>query len=296
MEDFAPERTIWQHLHKTAFTQSWVDVNGVKTRYVQAGPADGVPVIMIHGTAGTWECFCANLESHAQHFNCFALDMVGSGFSDKPDVDYEIPFYVDHVRGFMAALGIANASLIGVSLGAWIASKLAIDHPECVRSLTLLAASGLLVNHETMGGIRGQRTKAVDDPSWDNIRNVFTSLIHDERNRIQDLIFIRQAVYRQPEMKMAMAHILCLQDPEIRTRNTIPAEDWKRIQAPTLIITAPDDKEDYYQTSLAIAKLIADAQTFEIRGVRHWANFEKPEAFNPVSLDFLMRKAVARAA
>jgi pimeloyl-ACP methyl ester carboxylesterase len=296
MADFVPERTIWQHLHKTAFAQGWVDVNGVKTRYVQTGPADGVPVIMIHGTAGTWECFCANLESHSQRFNCYALDMVGSGFTDKPDVDYEIPFYVEHVRGFMAALGISNASLIGVSLGAWIASKLAIDHPECVRSLTLLAASGLLVNHETMGGIRGQRTKAVDDPSWDNIRNVFTSLIHDERNRIQDLVFIRQAVYRQPEMKTAMAHILCLQDPEIRTRNTVPTEDWKRIQAPTLIITAPDDKEDYYQTSLAIAKLIPDAQTFEIRGVRHWANFEKPEMFNAVSLDFLMRKAVARAA
>jgi pimeloyl-ACP methyl ester carboxylesterase len=196
----------------------------------------------------------------------------------------------------MAAMGIENASLMGVSLGAWIASRLAIDHPECVRSLTLLAASGLVVNRETMGSIRSMRTKAVDDPNWENIRGVFTSLIHDERNRIQDIVFIRQSVYRQPEMKKAMDHILCLQDPEIRTRNTIPAEDWKRIQAPTLIITAPDDKEDYYQTSLAIAKLIPDAQTFEIRGVKHWANFEKPEVFNPVSLDFLLRKATARAA
>jgi pimeloyl-ACP methyl ester carboxylesterase len=296
MQDFVPERTIWQHMHKIAFTQGFVDVNGVTTRYVRAGPSDGVPLILIHGTAGTWECFCANLEAHARHFNCLALDMVGSGFSGKPDVDYEIPVYVDHVRGFMAAMSIANASFMGVSLGAWIASKLAIDHPECVRSLTLLAASGVVVNRETMGGIRSQRTKAVDEPSWDNIRSVFTSLIHDEGNRIQDLVFIRQAVYRQPEMKKAMAHILCLQDPDIRARNTIPADDWRRIKAPTLIITAPDDKEDYYQTSLAIAKLIPDAQTFEIRGVKHWANFEKPDVFNPVSLDFLMRKAAARAA
>jgi 2-hydroxy-6-oxonona-2,4-dienedioate hydrolase len=296
VQDFVPERTIWQHMHKTAFAQGFVDVNGVTTRYVQAGPADGVPLIMIHGTAGTWECFCANLETHARHFNCFALDMVGSGFSSKPDVDYEIPFYVDHVRGFMAAMGITSASFMGVSLGAWIASKLSIDHPHCVRSLTLLAASGVVVNRETMGGIRSQRTKAVDEPTWNNIRSVFTSLIHEESNRIQDLVFIRQAVYRQPEMKQAMAHILCLQDPDIRARNTIPADDWRRITAPTLIITAPDDKEDYYQTSLTIAKLIPDAQTFEIRGVKHWANFEKPEVFNPVSLDFLMRKTAARAA
>jgi len=63
-----------------------------------------------------------------------------------------------------------------------------------------------------------------------------------------------------------------------------------------LIINAPDDKEDYYQTSLAIAKLIPEVQTFEIRGVKHWANFEKPDVFNPVSLEFLTRKAAARAA
>jgi 2-hydroxy-6-oxonona-2,4-dienedioate hydrolase len=296
MTDFVPERTIWQHLHKTAFTQGWVNVNGVNTRYVQAGPKDGLPVMFIHGTAGTWECFCANLESHAKHFNCLALDMVGSGFSDKPDLDYEIPFYVDHIRGFMAAMGVGNASLVGVSLGAWVASRLAVEHPELVRTLTLLAASGVVVNKETMGGIRSMRTKAVDEPTWDNIRNVFTSLIHEERNRIQDLVFIRQAVYRQPEMKKAMNHILCLQDPEIRTRNTIATEDWKRITAPTLIITAPDDKEDYYQTSLAVAKLIPNAQTFEIRGVKHWANFEKPEVFNPVSLDFLLRNTAAQAA
>jgi 2-hydroxy-6-oxonona-2,4-dienedioate hydrolase len=296
MEDFVPERTVWQHMHDTAFTQGWVDVNGVRTRYVQAGPADAPPLVMIHGTAGTWECFCANLKSHAKHFNCFALDMVGSGFSDKPDIDYEIPFYVDHVRGFMAAMGIANASLMGVSLGAWVAARMAIDHPGLVRTMTLLAASGLVVNRETMGSIRSMRTRAVDEPTWDNIRNVFTTLIYDERNRIQDLVFIRQAVYRQPAMKKAMAHILCLQDPDIRARNTIPTEDWKRISAPTLIINAPDDKEDYYQTSLAIAKLIPDVQAFEIKGVKHWANFEKPDVFNPVSLDFLMRKAVAQAA
>jgi pimeloyl-ACP methyl ester carboxylesterase len=296
MADFVPERTIWQHLHKTAFTQDWVNVNGVNTRYVQAGPKDGLPVVFIHGTAGTWECFCANLESHAKHFNCLAMDMVGSGFSDKPDLDYEIPFYADHIRGFMAAMGIGKASLVGVSLGAWVASRLAIEHPELVRTLTLLAASGVVVNKETMGGIRSMRTKAVDEPTWDNIRNVFTSLIHEEHNRIQDLVFIRQAVYRQPDMKKAMNHILCLQDPEIRARNTIATEDWKRIAAPTLIITAPDDKEDYYQTSLTVAKLIPNARTFEIRGVKHWANFEKPEVFNPVSLDFLLRNTAARAA
>ena len=111
-------RSIWGHLMRTSFQQGWVDVAGVRTRYVQAGPADAPAVVMLHGTASSWECFSANLHQHSKHFNCYAIDMVGSGLTDKPDYDYEIPVYVAHVRGFMAAMNIKRASLIGVSLGA----------------------------------------------------------------------------------------------------------------------------------------------------------------------------------
>lgn len=284
-------RSIWRHLMATPLRQDYVDVAGIRTRYVQAGSPDKPALIMLHGTAGTWECFAANLAAHAQHFNCYAFDMIGSGFSDKPDIDYEIPVYVEHVRKFMATVGLKRASIIGVSLGAWIACRFAIDHPEKVDKLTLLASSGMLANAQTMGSIRSARTNAVDNPTWETIKGIFTTLIYDERNRIPDLVAIRQATYRQPEMKTAMRHILCLQDPEIRARNLIPEEDWKRLAAPTLVFAAPDDREEYYKTAYRIRDLAKDARVIEIQEVKHWGQFEKPDDFNRNNLEFLLGAA-----
>lgn len=286
-------RSIWGHLMRTSFRQGWVDAGGISTRYVQAGPPDAPALVMLHGTGSSWECFCANLEAHACEYNCFALDMVGSGFTDKPDHDYEIPVYVDHVRRFMDAVGVEKASFMGVSLGAWVSAQFALTYPEMVGTLTLLAPSGRIANRETMGRTRGVRTRAVDDPSWENIKPVFNSILYREEDRIPDIIAVRQAVYRLPEMKRAMDHILCLQQEDIRPRNLIADTDWQRIRARTLIILAPDDAADYYQTGLAISKLIPAAQTFEIRGVKHWAQFENPTLFNRIHLAFLNGELLA---
>ncbi len=280
-------RSIWGHLMRVPFEQAWADADGVSTRYVRAGPKDAPALIMLHGTGSSWECFCATLESHSKHFNCFAIDLAGSGFSDKPDVPYEIPFYVEHVRAFMDAVGVSKASFMGVSLGAWVTSRFVITYPERVEKITLLASSGLIVNKETMGRTIGVRSKAVDDPSWENIKPVFNSILFAEKDRIPDLIQLRQQIYLQPEMKRAMDHILVLQQEEVRQRNNITEDEWRTVQKPVLIILAPDDNPDYLVTGKRIAELAPNARTFEITGVKHWAHFEKPDVFNPVNLEFL---------
>lgn len=291
MMEVSEYRSIWSHLKTTTLRQGWVDAGGIGTRYVQAGPADAPALVMLHGTGGTWECFSAILEEHSKHFNCFAIDFVGSGFSDKPDTPYEIPYYVEHVASFMDAMGIDKASLIGVSLGAWVSARFAVTYPQRVEKMTLVAPAGLVVNKETMGRTKGMRTRAVDDPSWENIKTIFNSIIHDEKNRIPDLIHIRQSVYLQPEMKQAMKNILVLQDEKTRTRNLIPEEDWRSIQAPILVVLAPDDNPDFYITGQRVAELAPNSRTVEIRGVKHWAQFEKPDVFNAHNLAFLLGQA-----
>ena len=280
-------RSIWTHLLRTSFTQGWVDAGSIKTRFVQAGDKNAPVLIMLPGTASSWESFCANLESHARHFNCLAIDLVGSGFSGKPDIDYEISTYVDHVLAFMKAMQVTRASFMGVSLGAWIAARIAVNHPDMVEKLVLIAASGMMSHSQTMGRIKGTRTKAVDEPSWANIESVFEPLIYNENDRIPDLIAVRQAAYRQPEMRRAMGHILCLQDPDIRARNLIAESEWRSIKAPTLIVVAPDDSEMFHETAVRAAELILDAKTIEIKHVRHWPHFERPDLFNAASVSFL---------
>lgn len=280
-------RSVWLHLLKTPFTQGYVDAGGIRTRYVQAGDPSKPAVLMLHGTAGSWENFSANIAPLSEHFNCFGIDMIGCGFSSKPDIDYEVPTYVKHARDFLAAVGVRRASVMGCSLGAWVAARFALTHADMTDKLVLLSAAGLFANASNMSRIRNVRSKSVEDPSWENIKPIFDHLIAREEDRIPDIIAVRQAAYRQPEMARAMQHILCLQDPEIRPRNLISEDEWRRIEAPALVVGSLGDKDEYLETARRVSKLMPNARYVEMPVVAHWPQFEDPAAFNPMCIEFL---------
>jgi pimeloyl-ACP methyl ester carboxylesterase len=283
----AEYRSIWTELREVAFTQGWLDAGGVRTRYVEAGAKDGPAVVMLHGTGGHWETFAANLGPLSEHFRCVAIDMVGSGFSSKPDRDYEIPVYVEHLAAVMDALGIERASLLGTSLGSWAASRFALTHPERTERLVLMSPAGLMATASNMARIRAERTKAVERADWDSIRAVFVNLIADESNRIPDLIALRQAIYRLPETREALDHVLILQDAEVRERNLITEDEWAAIAVPVLVIASGKDHNEYQSTARKVAGLIPNARVLEMPQARHWPHFEDPGTFNAAAVRFL---------
>ncbi len=287
----APYRSVWTDVLETAFEYGWIDIAGVRTRYLRAGPKDAPTVMMLHGTSGTLETFSANLTAHAAHFQCIAFDMVGSGFSDKPDHDYEIPTYVEHTRRLMDALHIQRASFIGVSLGAWIACSFAVQYPQRVEKLILLSTPGLLNNVRTQGRAQTERTNAVENPTLEVVRGVLGKLIRDPSKITGDMVAIRQKTYSAPGAKEAMAHVMVLQKPEVRERNNIPEDAWRKITAPALVIASVDDKNVWLDTAYALQKLLPNMQLVEMPGVNHWPHFEEPEQFNQLSVDFLKASA-----
>jgi pimeloyl-ACP methyl ester carboxylesterase len=285
-----PYRSLWTSLMDVSFRQHWIDVDGVSTRVAEAGSPDLPGLVLLHGTGGHWETFAPNLKALSQHFHCVAIDMVGNGFSDKPDYDYEIAVYVDHVRGVMDALGLQRASLIGMSLGAWVSARFALDHPDRIDRLVLLSPAGLIATESNMARIRAERTKAVQDPTWESIKAMFDHLIADERNRIPDVVALRQAIYRQPETLQVIDHVLILQDPAARDRNLLTEAQWSAIKAPTLVVASGKDHGEYQSTARRVAALIPDAEVFDMPEVRHWPHFEDPEAFNEAAVRFLTQR------
>jgi pimeloyl-ACP methyl ester carboxylesterase len=114
---------------------SQVDVDGLTINYDVQGT--GEPLLLIPYLSADHACYAFQLPAYTEHFSCIAIDLPGTGESDKPAGPYSTEGYADQVAAFLGAIGVERAHVAGVSLGAAIGIHLAARHPERVRSLSL---------------------------------------------------------------------------------------------------------------------------------------------------------------
>ncbi len=224
--------TIWNELAGLDFAVKTVDAAGIPTRSLQAGSGDEA-VVFLHGTSGHLEAFARNIAVHAAHYECHAIDMLGHGYTGKPDYAYEIPRYVEHLVNYLDAVGLDKVHLVGESLGGWVAAHLASEQPERVLSLQLLAAGGTVANPEIMERIRTSTTKAVQSDDVELTRARLRLLMHDPVDATEELVEARHRIYHQPDFVANIHNLLSLQDMETRQRNLLRPDRLARIQAPT---------------------------------------------------------------
>ncbi|BAY21311.1 alpha/beta hydrolase fold protein [Calothrix sp. NIES-2100] len=105
----------------------------------------GMPIIFLHGAWNDSSQWVSVMESVSQHFNCFALDLLGCGESDNPNVHYSVELQVECLAQLLEALKLEKVYLIGHSLGGWIAASYALKYPEQVEGLVLLSPEGIAI-------------------------------------------------------------------------------------------------------------------------------------------------------
>ena len=115
-----------------------VQVDGLTINYEVQG--DGDPLLLIPYLSADHACYAFQLPAYTEHFRCIAIDLPGTGESDKPAGPYSTEGYADQVDAFLGAIGVEQAHVAGVSLGAGVAMHLAARHPGRVRSLSLHSA------------------------------------------------------------------------------------------------------------------------------------------------------------
>jgi 2-hydroxy-6-oxonona-2,4-dienedioate hydrolase len=281
-------RSVWRYLMTATFRQDFVDAGGLRTRYLQAGNPDNPPLLLLHGTGGHWEAFCANIKPLSEHFNCFAPDLMGCGFTDKPDTPYEIADYIAHLLAFMDKLKIHRASFIGVSLGSWIIARLAQQHPSRVDKAILVSPSGYKMLPAESATIAVDRRASGLDPSWDNVKKVISALFFDKQKVMDDLIAVRQAVYSLPGMdKLMNRNLTLIVDRELRAKNNLTEAEWRGIKAPILVVAHVDTKDFWLETAYDVIKLLPNGTLTEIKQTGHWSQLEQSDEFNRVALEFL---------
>ncbi len=119
------------------YPPQFVTANGHRTAYIRHG--QGSPVVLLHGYAGAiwnWE---HQIEPLGRRFTLFIPDLIGQGLSDKPRAAYTPAFYTDWLRGFLDAVGVGRAALVGHSMGGGLALSLALTDPARVDRLILVS-------------------------------------------------------------------------------------------------------------------------------------------------------------
>lgn len=121
----------------------WTTVNGIKVRHARRGPAQGVPVLFIHGFGGDLGNWLFNLDAIAEVAPVIALDLPGHGQSDPLLPGATLSSLAGFVASFLDAIDVPRVHAVGHSMGGAIATRLALEQPTRVASLTLVNSAGL---------------------------------------------------------------------------------------------------------------------------------------------------------
>ena len=119
-------------------------INGMRIHYVEAGEANGPPLVFVHGIGGGVEDWWANLGYFSERgYRVFAPSFPGHGPSDLPNVDWDPMESGKMLLSMMDIWGVQEALLIGHSAGSIAAMQATLNAPHRVKSLVLTAPGGL---------------------------------------------------------------------------------------------------------------------------------------------------------
>ena len=283
-----PYTSVWSDLNQVEFSQGFIDAGGYRTRYLHAGDPSKPTLILLHGITGHAEAYVRNLQSHGEHFDVWAIDFVGHGYSAKPEHPLEIKHYIDQVLGLLDAIGVDKASFSGESLGGWVTARFAQLFPEKVERIVLNTMGGTMANPKVMERLYTLSMEAAKDPSWERVKARLEWLMADPTMVTDDLIRTRQQIFEQPDWLMACEMNMALQDLETRKRNMLSDDDLRAIQAPALVVWTTKDPSGPVDEGRRIAGLIPAGRLAVMDNCGHWPQYEDTPTFDRIHLDFLL--------
>ncbi|MDN5895590.1 MAG: alpha/beta hydrolase [Nocardioides sp.] len=286
------QESVWTDLRHVEFSQRWVDAGGIRTRVLEAGDRSKPTVIFIHGTGGHAEAYTRNLGPHAEHFHVYSIDMVGHGFTDKPEQTYDFKDYAEHLLAFLDAEGIEKASISGESMGAGIGAWFALLFPDRIDKLILNTGAALRLADDVIQRMATLTMEAVRNASEESVRKRLEWLVDDPADVTEDLVSTRLAIYQNPDYVERMTNILAARhtDPAGQDRNCLVEEDWAKVTCPVLVLWTDHDPTAPPEVGREVASWIKDSRFEVMTGCGHWPQFEDPETFNKIHIDFLLAK------
>jgi pimeloyl-ACP methyl ester carboxylesterase len=282
---------------------SYIETNGVKLHVVQAGPASGTPVILLHGFPEFWYGWRKQIPALAQE-GCRVIvpDQRGYNLSDKPKGigSYRVDELVRDILGLMDALEYEKVNLVGHDWGAAVAWTVAIEHPERLHRLGIMNVPHPAVMRRFLLRDLEQLRR-----SWyvfsfqlpwlpeagmrrDNWRGAVSALrgsgrIHTFTN--EDIERYREA-WAQPGAMTAMINWY-----RAAVRYPPPAPEDPRIKLPTLMMWGMRDFALTHRMARPSMDYVDEGNLILFPDATHWVQHDAAEEVNHYLVDFIFDKA-----
>ncbi len=243
---------------------------GVELRYVEQGREDGPVVVFLHGYTDSHHTWDLNLPSLPRRFHAYALDQRGHGDASRPECCYTQSDYAAEVVAFLDAMGVERATLVGHSMGSFIAQQVALESPERVEALVLVGSAPTVAGNEVAAWLM-DAVNTLTDPV--------------------DPAFIREFQAGTFYRPIPASYL----DTLVSESGKVPARVWQdalagliaedhsarlgEIAVPTLVISGDQDGFFSVAEGQALAAAIPGATFVLYEGTGHGIHAEQPHRF-----------------
>jgi pimeloyl-ACP methyl ester carboxylesterase len=249
-------------------SKAYVSVRGSQIYYETLGK--GEPVVLLHGGFGTNEDFASQIPELAKHFKVVAFERPGHGHTADNGEPFHYSTMAEYTVGFIEALGLNGANLVGWSDGTIVALLVAISRPDLVKRLICISG-----NFDA-NGLKSNIVDWIRTATPESFRKDASDFVRRYEEATPDGPAHYPTVFEKT-MKMWLA------EPKIGK------EELARITAPTLVMGGDRDMIAP-EHLLEEFKSIKGAQMCIIPGSTHMLLSEKPEDSNRAILEFLLQQ------
>jgi len=263
--------------------ENWANLNGLKIRYLESGKGNDRHVLFIHGLGSSADRWLGIPGALSTNFHTIALDLPGFGESDKPaTMDYTIENFKETIVEFMNKIAIndGKTSIVGHSLGGYIAAEVTIEVKSQVERLVLIDSSGMLKKPTPL---LEEYLKVAIYPTKDKVRKVFEQMVADPTRIPSKLVegFITR-------INLANAKYAFKSTLENSANTQVGLGRLKLIgDIPTLILWGSEDKVIPTEHSRLFKEGIANSHIEIILDAGHAPFAEKPEQICEILRNFL---------
>ena len=257
---------------------------GHEINLAEAG--SGNPVVFLHGSgpgASGASNFRGNIDAFVQAgYRVILPDLIGYGASSKPEgIDYTLELFTSTVVDALRQHGVTRAALVGNSLGGGIAIQIALDMPDFVSSLVLMAPGCVAeqASYFTMPGIAKMKSSfGSPDFSLAEQRGLVRNLVHpDWADRIPDALVEERFAVARTQPKDVLARM--------KTPNLGPRLG--EIAAPVFVLWGNDDEFCPASHGELFMAACQNVRVITFSRTGHWVQVEREGEFNRYATEFL---------